>query len=381
MCNLTHSLIPLEICLYSLEKREDLESFRRETQNCLEKHAPEYISSLSRMSIPMLAFLNMTTSYWETNLELSASMRQRFFETKLIECMAFWTGYSEAGGKYPPSNYISVSEKSFEQEIFGKRRKSDHNKIVAIVPIGHLNPTIEKILNKTLKVLEKNRFIARVYCIFDGFEPKTEFKRRFKKVESTVVNKRQGPANARNIGIDEGLSINMSDALFVDSDVTVSLDVLNHFLLEYNNLPEGLASPKILSDGMTRWDEYHNICGTLNGRYLVTKNSRQLLFGTTSCMLVPRTIFDSGTRFSRDFSAAAGEDIDFCLNARSNGYSIFSIDKVRVRHWYGYNSDQVHNWKIFKERFHRYGKSEVQVLKRQPAYYKLLSLSTERPST
>jgi GT2 family glycosyltransferase len=58
-------------------------------------------------------------------------------------------------------------------------------------------------------------------------------------------------------------------------------------------------------------DPYHHRKNQFNPK----PSKSNLLFGTTSCMLISRQVYDAGLLFSTDFPEAAGEDIDYCLRA------------------------------------------------------------------
>ena len=89
---------------------------------------------------------------------------------------------------------------------------------------------------------------------------------------------------------------------------------------------------------------------------------------------------NSGIFFSDKFQDAAGEDINFCLDALMNGFNIESVDNTSIFHLYGYNQNQSLNLASFMSRFERYGRGEYKVLQNHPYYYFLLNQTKERQS-
>jgi hypothetical protein len=361
------------------DKKHLLERYNAIIQSSLNKYAPEYFPVLQEMNESEVEFLLATIYYWESRLE-SYAEKTKFLETKIIECLAFWFGIVQAGGSFPtkPLNVASISSKRNNDLKTLKR-----NQITAVVPIGNLSPRITSILQKTLTTLNRHKSIGATICVFDGCHPKNNNLYSNKKTENIFLDKKWGPAHARNVGLQGCGPKNMNDILFLDSDVTLSLEMLNKLLNARKDYPAGILCPKIIGTGSLWWDEYHDICGTLNGRNFTTAESEGLLFGTTSCMMVSQGVLESGIHFSEDFHFAGGEDIDFCINTLSAGYSVQGLDNVEVEHWYGYDSTNwkcSKNWRVFKDRFQRYGKGEALLVKLHPKYYELLNQTKERAS-
>ena len=376
---MTHSLMLFGDVDFSTD-RQEIEKYLRQITGYTKNYAPEYLQILKEMNEATAMLFAATLIYWQRKLAF-LPFRGRFIETKIMECLSFWSGYLQAGGVFKYDEAIPSSELQ-GKKLLSTEVHSSSSELVAVIPIGFVSPTIASILQTTLSTLERNASIAKVLCIFDGCQPNSLNVQSFKKAKTSSTLQKHGPAHARNLGITEALEDRI-DVLFLDSDITMSPESLSELLISHYKHPAAIACPKIVSDGSSWWDQYHDLCGTLNGRYF-KDTINQLLFGTTSCMLVPNTILQSGVRFCEDFDFAGGEDIDFCLKAISKGFSIKPLDHVRVKHWYGYNtidSGELENWSRFKERFSRYGKGEVMVLKRYPHYYNLLAQSKERSSS
>lgn len=225
--------------------------------------------------------------------------------------------------------------------------------------------------------MQENKKIEKVYCVYDGIKPDVALDSRFSKVESYSTAKRLGPAEARNIGLNEGFGKGHSDALLIDCDVKMEEENLNQLIKSFSKKPSAIACPLVRSLGSTWLDHYHNLSGTLNGRYLKTSNEMNLLFGTTSCMFIPKKIWDNKIMFCPDFSEAAGEDIDFCLRVIFAGFQIAALN-VNVLHWYGYNGNDKHDWTSFLSRFERYGRGERLLTIKHPYHHFLIGQTIER---
>lgn len=349
--------------------------FREDLRTVLAKLSPKYITMIDAMDDYMLSYLGYTLEYWINLLKVEAHLRIKFRETKIAEWFAFWAGFCSAGGRFPlVSSEIHLSPSSNNQEL-GKDRDS---KIFSVIPMGTDSKHVREILQSTLRVLQKDNRIAKVYIVYDGIDPDETSDARFSKVETYSTPKRSGPAKARNIGLIEGFSREYSDALLLDSDVSLKQVSLSRLVRQYCQSGSAIGCPLISSTGTTWFDRYHNLSGTLNGRYLNSSNKSNLLFGTTSCMFISRQVYDAGLLFSTDFPEAAGEDIDYCLRAILANFTITALDNVNVFHWYGYDADDRHDWGSFLSRFERYGRGEYLLTKKHPYYHFLMNHTSER---
>lgn len=367
----------------SLQKYEkSISSFKEKARPIVRIMAPEYLDLLDHMHPQMVNVLKDTLKHWKNQPYIPTQMRRRFIESKLIECLAFWKGYLDSGGEFPLMNINDDDTLTHEGSNNMGKEHLYYDKIVAIIPIGDMSIPIQRILTQTLNTLNNHEGIKSIFCVFDGYHSgdQLELEERFNKVCILETPSKYGPAKARNIGVDEAIKYGMSDALFLDSDITLNYEALDNLLQSYKKSNFGVLCPVVKADGDQWLDLYHDFSGTLNGRYLIETNMERLLFGTTSCMIVPGKIFENGFRFSGDFTMAAGEDIDFCLQLYRNGYSIYPMDDISVTHWYGNVNDQNDNWDRFKSRFYRYGVGESHILKRNPNYYTLLDKTIERIS-
>jgi glycosyltransferase involved in cell wall biosynthesis len=152
-------------------------------------------------------------------------------------------------------------------------------------------------------------------------------------VEQIKLEKNRGPAHARNIGIARALDLGASNLFFTDHDC----ELLMRWAKEMNDFlvagPYAMAGGITLSRGDTLLDRYHEINGTLNGRSLPNGD----LLYTPSCNMAMRACVAMDFRFDESFPSAAGEDVDFCLRARSR-YRIGLCRKAIICHDWGYQS-------------------------------------------
>jgi GT2 family glycosyltransferase len=349
-----------------------LGNFKTELMKLLPRLAPEYIDLTERHEDYVLPGLRGILEYWSGQLSVAPMMREKFLEAKIVECLAFWNGYFKAGGR----NEFPKAEKSLPSS--NACEPSSKRQISVVIPVGSINAQIRQIMNFTLRALHQNSSIVGIYCVYDGILPIQDLEFHFPKVQTLFIPKRAGPATARNLGMHSGFRDGFSDVLLLDSDVLVTAQQVDKLLYEYHRSCSAISCPLVFAEGETWFDYYHDINGTLNGRYLCASQGKDLLFGTTSCMFVSRDVYDAGISFSADFAEAAGEDIDFCIQALFAGFSITALDNVVVFHKYGYNEDDLYNWRHFRSRYERYGRGEVRVLQKHPYYCHLFSQSQER---
>ncbi|MFB0514790.1 MAG: glycosyltransferase family 2 protein [Candidatus Bathyarchaeia archaeon] len=361
----------------NLQENLQLENFKVEIEGLLRFRAPEYVHLLDDLPDYMLLHLHASLEHWKRYLNKRLFLQKRFRRTKILEYFSFWNGYLTAGGKFPSSS-IRINLPITKRRNIIKRTQKD--RIFSVIPIGSDSFKIYHILCTTLSILEHDPRISKVYCIYDGVNPCKKLPSDFSKVETIFIKKRSGPAKARNRGLTAGFDKGYSDVLLIDSDVILTSFRLDQFISDYGACHMAMSCPLIVASAKTWFDNFHNITGTLNGRYLNSSDQKKLLFGTTSCMFVSHAVYDSGILFSPDYPEAAGEDIDFCLKILQAGLGINASDSVSVFHWYGYSENAACNLAIFKRRFERYGRGEWRVLLNHPYYHTLVNESYERSS-
>ena len=85
-----------------------------------------------------------------------------------------------------------------------------------------------------------------------------------------------------------------------------------------------------------------------------------------------------GGYFDPSFPTAAAEDIDFCLRALRQGWSIAHCPQMRVDHDFGYDglSRRARLRRLWRQ-FRRYAQGERRLLQAHPGYGALFEASTE----
>jgi hypothetical protein len=107
--------------------------------------------------------------------------------------------------------------------------------------------------------------------------------------------------------------------------------------------------------GNTLLDYYHDINGTLNGKWLLP--DRRELWYMPSLNFGMRSDVALDFNFDERFPTAAGEDVDLCLRLRSK-YKIGFCPKAKVWHDFGYRST-VSGFKRFVSLFLKYKTSSA----------------------
>ncbi len=144
-----------------------------------------------------------------------------------------------------------------------------------------------------------------------------------------------GPARARNIGIERALSAGADHLLFTDHDCVLD-DSWNDQMCRFlDETPFGAVGGMTYAWGSTLLDYYHDINGTLNGKWLLPEKKE--LWYMPSLNFGMKAEVAEEFRFDERFPTAAGEDVDLCLRLRSRHRIGFCPD-AKLWHDYGYRS-------------------------------------------
>lgn len=144
-----------------------------------------------------------------------------------------------------------------------------------------------------------------------------------------------GPARARNVAIAKALASGAEHLLFTDHDCVLDRawnEEMSKFL---KTTSFGAVGGMTRSWGTTLLDYYHDINGTLNGKWLLP--------GKKELWYMPSLNFGMKAEVARDFTfderfpTAAGEDVDICLRLRSK-YRIGFCSGAMLWHDFGYRS-------------------------------------------
>lgn len=144
-----------------------------------------------------------------------------------------------------------------------------------------------------------------------------------------------GPAKARNAGIAKAVRSGANYLFFTDHDCILDSrwnEEMSRFL---GSTSFGAVGGMTYSWGSTLLDYYHDINGTLNGKWLLPE--RKELWYMPSLNFGMRSEVAEDFLFDERFPTAAGEDVDLCLRLRSK-YKIGFCAKAIVRHDFGYPS-------------------------------------------
>ena len=97
----------------------------------------------------------------------------------------------------------------------------------------------------------------------------------------------------------------------------------------------GAVGGMTYSFGKTLYDHYHDLNGTLNGKWLLPE--RKELWYMPSLNFGMKAGVAEQFYFDESFPTAAGEDVDLCLRLRSK-YSIGFCPEAKLWHDYGYKN-------------------------------------------
>jgi GT2 family glycosyltransferase len=144
-----------------------------------------------------------------------------------------------------------------------------------------------------------------------------------------------GPARARNVGIEMALASGAGHLLFTDHDCVLDNRWNEQMTRFLETTSFGAVGGMSYSWGSTLLDYYHDINGTLNGKWLLP--AKKELWYMPSLNFGMRAEVAEEFTFDERFPTAAGEDVDICLRLRSK-YKIGFCPAAKVWHDFGYRS-------------------------------------------
>jgi GT2 family glycosyltransferase len=154
-------------------------------------------------------------------------------------------------------------------------------------------------------------------------------------IEFIRLQENGGPARARNIGIHKALSEGAEYILFTDHDCILDQEWNEQMTKFMQDTDFGAAGGMTFSFGNTLYDYYHNLNGTLNGKWLLPH--RKELWYMPSLNFGMKAMVANEFIFDERFPTAAGEDVDLCLRLRSK-YKIGFCPRAKLWHDFGYKS-------------------------------------------
>lgn len=321
-----------------------------------------------------------TLKYWKQKLEhfkIHNQVINDFLITKLLEICAFKAGIASSMEQGKINQKTSLNE-YFTQLAFN-RSKIANVPFCFVVPVFICNKRMLEMLQRMLiSLYDQINSVFEIFLIDDG-SPFPIHIPEHVKAEITMIRmeSRSGPARARNIGTQQALENGYDVIIFADYDLIFPANWTKN-LTQFIAKNEGdIFSCILRSYGNTWWDFYHDINGTLNGRLFNRFN--EMMFATTAALAVKSGVLQQ-THFNTNFINAAGEDIDFCLQARASGHSIVLLEDLYAYHDYGYINIPSIDVKTFFDRSCRYGSAESKLSVLHKNYYADLSETIEIPS-
>lgn len=204
-----------------------------------------------------------------------------------------------------------------------------------IIPVYLSSKWDEACLTRLLDSVDQQTIpFDRVYVVDDASPHRYHLSRS--GIEHHILKQNGGPARARNVAISRALAAGCQHLLFTDHDCILAPDwneQMSSFLS--SSLEFAAVGGMTYSYGKTLLDRYHDINGTLAGKWLLP--DRKELWYMPSLNFGMKAFAAEEFPFDERFPAAAGEDVDLCLRLRSK-YRIGFCPDAKLWHDYGYRS-------------------------------------------
>ena len=195
----------------------------------------------------------------------------------------------------------------------------------------------------------------KVYLIDDASP--LEYDLQYDFVEQIKLNENSGPARARNIGITKALDSGIKHILFTDHDCILDKEWNEQMTGFLDKTDFAAVGGMTYSYGKTFLDYYHEINGTLAGKWLLP--DKKELWYMPSLNFGMKAFAVEEFPFDERFPTAAGEDVDLCLRLRSK-YKIGFCPEAKLWHDYGYKST-ISGFGSFVNLFKKYKSSSATV--------------------
>ena len=255
------------------------------------------------------------------------------------------------------------------------RSTSTQGSAAVVIPVLIANEVHLSNLRRALTCLaNQSTPPAAVYVVDDGSSVPLESQLTPSEKEGLTIirsDDNEGPAAARNRGLQAARDAGVDFVCFTDSDCLPEVTWVENIVANFEAHPDvdifgGITS----AAGEKVVDLYHDAYGTLNGR---TLSDGTLLYVPTCNMAIRlRTIQIS---LNPDFPEAAYEDVDFCFAARDAGAKIMLARDVRVSHAFDASIGGI------GRQFNRYGRTFPLMVKLHPNFISLVHQSLHVPST
>ncbi len=172
-----------------------------------------------------------------------------------------------------------------------------------------------------------------VYLIDDNSQLQYDITYDF--VEHIKLDVNGGPARARNVGIKKALAFGADYLFFTDHDCILDNEWNAQMINFLDKTDFAAVGGMTYSWGKTLLDYYHEINGTLAGKWLLP--DKKELWYMPSLNFGMKSFAVKEFQFDENFPTAAGEDVDLCLRLRSK-YKIGFCPTATLWHDYGYKS-------------------------------------------
>lgn len=176
-------------------------------------------------------------------------------------------------------------------------------------------------------------------------------------VKHIQLSENGGPARARNVAIDMALQQGADFILFTDHDCILDKEWNREMTRFLAGSEFGAVGGMTYSWGKTLLDHYHDINGTLAGKWLLPE--RKELWYMPSLNFGMKGFVAEQFPFDERFPTAAGEDVDVCLRLRSK-YKIGFCPSAKLWHDYGYKNS-IFGFGKFMKLFKKYKSSSATV--------------------
>lgn len=203
-----------------------------------------------------------------------------------------------------------------------------------IIPCFIQSEWDEQCLQRLLQsVAGQSRPFDRIYVVDDG-SPRSHAI-DVAGVEHLRLPVNGGPARARNMAAARALADGCEQVFFTDHDCVLHADWHAHMSRFLAGAEFAAVGGMTYSWGTTLLDRYHDLNGTLCGKWLLPH--RKELWYMPSLNFGMKAFAVEEFPFDERFPTAAGEDVDLCLRLRSK-YRIGFCADATLWHDYGYTS-------------------------------------------
>ncbi|MCB1048443.1 MAG: glycosyltransferase [Calditrichaeota bacterium] len=310
-----------------------------------------------------------TLEHWWEQLR-GESGRLRFMAWKVLEVVAFcgvWPRARSSRTNQTPTAWLPPPSRP--NNAVGAAPS-----VVVVVPARIQTASDATRLQSLLVALASQTRWAHVVVVDDASPrwPQTQ------NAEVIRLPHNNGPAAARNRGLQRALELSAEIVAFTDADCVPDSAWIEKIIQAFHlDRSAHAISGATLSKDQSWLGRYHERNGTLNGRRLA--GSECLLYGPT-CNLALCADLAAVLRFDESFPFAAAEDIDFCCRAIMTGWQIRHSTHAVVWHDFGYDQQGVvGRLERFWKQFRKYGHGERVLLQKQPDYPRLFAFSQEIP--